>query len=166
MDVKFHIYEYGESDPFATLTESDEFQQWLDELMNIKESKISNFRQFNEAKKDKFPNLKKVSVDGFVVYIGKDALSNDHLTFNMSDPDDYWFHAKGVPGSHVVIRVRDKLPTKEVIREVAKIAAKNSKSTDKDNKVVYCKIKFVKKEKGMNPGQVKVDNLNAEEIVI
>jgi predicted ribosome quality control (RQC) complex YloA/Tae2 family protein len=124
------------------------------------------FQQFNEGKKDKFPNIKKVDVDGFIVYVGRDALSNDHLTFNMAQPEDYWFHAKGVPGSHVLIRVREKLPTKEVIKKVAEIAAKNSKSEGDKTTIVYCQKKFVKKEKGMNPGQVRVDYINAEEVII
>lgn len=128
--------------------------------------KIKNFQMFNEGKKDKFPNIKKVDIDGFVVYIGRDALSNDHLTFNMAQNEDIWMHAKGVPGSHAVIRIREKLPTKEVLKKVAQLVVKNSKAKSDSNTVVYCQRRFVKKEKGMNPGQVKVDYVNAEEIVI
>ena len=127
---------------------------------------IHNFKSFNESK-DKFPNIKKMEIDGFVVYMGRDAKSNDHLTFNIADKEDIWMHAKGVPGSHIVIRVRDRLPTNEVIKQAAQIAKKNSKSP-KDDKatIVYCQRKFVKKEKGMNDGQVKVDYINASEITV
>lgn len=127
---------------------------------------IHNFKSFNESK-DKFPNIKKMEIDGFVVYMGRDAKSNDHLTFNIADKEDIWMHAKGVPGSHIVIRVRDRLPTNEVIKQAAQIAKKNSKSP-KDEKatIVYCQRKFVKKEKGMNDGQVKVDYINASEITV
>lgn len=127
---------------------------------------ILNFKSFNESK-DKFPNIKKMEIDGFVVYMGRDAKSNDHLTFNIADKEDIWMHAKGVPGSHIVIRVRDRLPTNEVIKQAAQIAKKNSKSP-KDEKatIVYCQRKFVKKEKGMNDGQVKVDYINASEITV
>lgn len=119
----------------------------------------------NEGK-NKFPNIKKLDIDGFNVYVGRDADSNDHLTFNMAHPEDYWMHVKGHPGSHVIIRVKDRIPTKEVLRAAAQLAVKNSKSSKGDVVVIYCKQKFVKKEKGMNPGQVKVDSKNAEEIVI
>lgn len=163
---RFFIYKNGESEPFSSIDEDTDFQEWLSEMTNINESKIMKFQQFNEGKKDKFPNVKKIDVDGFIVYIGRDALSNDHLTFNMAQPEDYWLHAKGVPGSHVIIRVRENLPTKEVIKKVAEITAKNSKSKDDKTTVVYCQRRFVKKEKGMNPGQVRVDYVNAEEIVI
>ena len=97
--------------------------------------------------------------------MGKDAESNDHLTTIMADPEDLWFHTKGVPGSHIIIRQKDKLITNEVKRKVAELAAKNSKAKG-DCVVVCCKAKFVKKESDMKPGQVKVDYKNAEEIKI
>jgi predicted ribosome quality control (RQC) complex YloA/Tae2 family protein len=127
---------------------------------------IKKFSLF-EGKKDKFPNIKKVEIDGFIIYIGRDAKSNDHLTFNIADKEDIWMHVKGVPGSHVVIRVRENLPTLELIKKAAELSKRNSKA-DKEEKatVVYCQRRFVKKEQGMNDGQVRVDYLNADEIVI
>ena len=119
-----------------------------------------------ESKKEKFPNIQKKQVGDFQVLIGRDAVSNDYLTTIESYSDDLWFHAKGVPGSHVVIRIKDKLPDKSVIEEVAKIAAKNSKCKVGECVVVYCKAKFVTKDSTMNPGQVKVDHRNAEEIKV
>ena len=56
--------------------------------------------KFNESKLDK-PNYKKLDVDGFIVYQGKDAKSNDYVTMELANDNDYWFHAKGVPGLHV-----------------------------------------------------------------
>jgi predicted ribosome quality control (RQC) complex YloA/Tae2 family protein len=128
---------------------------------------IKKFNSFNEGKKDKFPNIKKVEIDGFIIYIGRDAKSNDHLTFNIADKEDIWMHVKGVPGSHVVIRVRENLPTLELIKKAADLAKKNSKADKQERaNVVYCQRRFVKKEQGMNDGQVRVDYLNAEEITI
>lgn len=128
---------------------------------------IKKFNSFNESKKDKFPNVQKLDIDGFVVYVGKDAKSNDHLTFNVADKEDIWMHVKGVPGSHVVIRVRENLPTEAIIKAAAQLAKKNSKAS-KDDKatVVYCQKRFVKKESGMNDGQVKVDTINSDKIVV
>jgi predicted ribosome quality control (RQC) complex YloA/Tae2 family protein len=124
-------------------------------------------RYFKESKKDKFPNIQKVEIDGFLVYVGKDAKSNDYLTLNMVYPDDYWFHVRGVPGSHVVIRVKDNLPTETIIKAAATLAKKNSKAAKEEKvTVVYCKAKFVKKESHMNDGQVRVDYKNSYEIVI
>jgi hypothetical protein len=136
-------------------------------LKTMKESKIMNFKLFTEGKKDKFPNIQKVDIDGFVVYVGKDAKSNDHLTFNVADKEDIWMHVKGVPGSHVVIRVRENLPAENVIKAAAQLAKKNSKASKDDSAtVVYCQRRFVKKEPGMNDGQVKVDYTNSYQIVV
>jgi predicted ribosome quality control (RQC) complex YloA/Tae2 family protein len=128
---------------------------------------IKRFSMFLESKKDKFPNIQTKVIDEFNVLIGKDAQSNDYLTVNMANDDDLWFHASGVPGSHIVIRIKDKLPMMNTIQEVAKLAAKNSKANKGSKvKVVYCKAKFVKKSSDMKPGQVIVDYKNAEEVIV
>jgi predicted ribosome quality control (RQC) complex YloA/Tae2 family protein len=123
-------------------------------------------KSFLESKKSEKPKIKKHDIDGFVVYQGKDANSNEHITLELSNEDDIWMHAKGVPGSHVLIKIKDKIPTETTIKRVAIIAAKNSKSEEDMVKVVYCKKKYVKKEPGMNTGQVKVDYINANEIIV
>lgn len=145
----------------------DKFEDFCLRSKSIKESKIMNFKLFNEGKKDKFPNIQKVDVNGFIVYVGKDALSNDHLTFNVSDKEDIWMHVKGVPGSHVIIRVKENLPTEDIIKAAALLAKKNSKAAKESSAtVVYCQRKFVKKEPGMNDGQVRVDYTNSYQIVV
>jgi predicted ribosome quality control (RQC) complex YloA/Tae2 family protein len=117
--------------------------------------------------KNKFPDIKKVEFEGYLVQVGRDAKSNDYLTFNIAEDGDIWMHVKGVPGSHVVIRVRENLPTPSVLKFAAELAKKNSKAAkDGSAKVVWCKRKFVKKEPGMNDGQVRVDYKNSEEIDI
>lgn len=126
---------------------------------------MKHLKYFNEAKSNK-PNIKKVEFDGYLIQYGRDAESNDILTFEIAKDDDIWMHAKGVPGSHVVIKVDEKLPTEQVLNHAAEIAIKNSKSSDKDFEVVYCKRIFVKKESGMNPGQVKVDYKNSHIIKV
>ena len=128
---------------------------------------INRFNKFFESKKDKFPNIQRKTINGFEVLIGKDAESNDFLTINMANNNDLWFHAGGVPGSHIVIRVKENLPMMDVIEEVAKLAAKNSKAQKGSKvKVVYCKAEFVKKTSDMKPGQVIVDYKNSEEVVV
>lgn len=125
------------------------------------------YLQYFESKKDKFPDIKKMEVDGYIIQYGRDAKSNDYLTFMVAEDEDIWMHVKGVPGSHVVIGVKENLPTPEIIKYAAELAKKNSKaSKDVSAKVVYCQRKFVKKNPGMNDGQVSVDYINAEEITI
>jgi predicted ribosome quality control (RQC) complex YloA/Tae2 family protein len=129
---------------------------------------IRTFRRFlSEGKKENFPDIKKMEIDGFTVYLGKDAKSNDYLTFNVAEDSDLWMHAKGIPGSHVVVSVKDKLPTEATIRKAAEIAKKNSKGKDAENvQLVYCQRRFVKKEPGMKDGEVGVDYVNAHYINI
>lgn len=128
---------------------------------------IKNYKLFNESKKDKFPNIQKKEFFGYTILIGKDAKSNDYLTFNTADNEDIWMHVKGFPGSHVVIRVSENLPTPEVIKYAAELAKKNSKASKDENvRIVYCQTKFVTKGPNMNDGQVKVDYKNSEEIII
>lgn len=141
---------------------------------------LKKFNIFVESKSSK-PNIKTITdIDGckdFVIYQGRDAVSNDHVTFVLSSDEDYWFHAKGRPGSHVLIKVKDKIPDEKLIYKVAEIAAKNSKppkneeggeiKSDKEEvDVIYCKKKFVTKSEGMKPGQVAVDKVNSKTIKV
>lgn len=130
--------------------------------------KLLSYNLFVESKKDKFPNIKTVLFNDFKIIIGKDAKSNDYLTFKMAEDDEYWFHVKGVPGSHVIIKNnKNQTPDTSVIKEAAKLAKQNSKASKEDiTTVVYCLRKFVTKESSMNDGQVKVDYINANEIKI
>lgn len=126
---------------------------------NIINCKINS--SINESKSNE-PNIKRHEIDGFIVYQGRDAISNDILTFQWTDDDDLWFHVTGSPGSHCVIKIKDKLPTEITIKKVAELAKKNSKAKTQDKAtVIYCKRKFVKKESNMNSGQVNVDRKNA-----
>ena len=123
---------------------------------------VSKYNKFYESKK-KFPNLKRIEVDGFKVLIGRDSKSNDYLTTIMADDDDVWMHVKGYPGSHVLIRSKDHVVPDETKQKVAKLAVLHSRAKGKDIvKVVVCKAKFVKKERDMNDGQVRVDYNNAD----
>ena len=118
-----------------------------------------------ESKKGK-PNFQTLKIGDFDAYRGRDAEANEFVTFEKSDDDDLWFHAKGVQGSHLILKTSDKLATPEVIREAAELVAKNSKATTKEVVVVYCKKKFVTKETGSPLGKVQVDEKNAEQITV
>ena len=126
---------------------------------------IKSFLESKELEKPKI-KIKKHDIDGFVVYQGKDAISNEHITLELANEDDIWMHAKGVPGSHVLIKIKDKIPTETTIKRAAIIAAKNSKSTEDLVMVVYCKKQYVTKKTGMNIGQVEPDYINAYEIIV
>ena len=97
-------------------------------------------------------------IDGYLVEVGKSALENDSL-LKRARPDDLWFHAKGVPGAHVVVRRqgREEIP-REVIEQAARLAAGASKARDEPKvEVSYTAVKHVRKPKGAPPGLVILD---------
>jgi predicted ribosome quality control (RQC) complex YloA/Tae2 family protein len=107
-----------------------------------------------------FPFRRFVVEGGFEVWAGKNSANNDLLTVRHSRPNDLWFHARGVGGSHVVLKVGSAAgtPSKEAIRQAASIAAYYSKHRNaKRVPVAYTEKKYVRKPKGANPGSVLVD---------
>ncbi len=99
----------------------------------------------------------------YLVYVGKDSASNDKLTLHFAKQNDYWFHARGLPGSHVVLRVENskEVIPKSVLKKAASIAGFFSKGkTAKLVPVSYTFRKFVHKKKGMAPGKVLLSKEN------
>ncbi|MEJ2231857.1 MAG: NFACT RNA binding domain-containing protein [Nitrospirales bacterium] len=99
------------------------------------------------------------SADGLPILVGKTAKDNDHLTFRVAKPDDLWLHARGTPGSHVVVRL-DKGATvpPETLKDAATLTLwfSDLRKTRK-GEVIYTLRKFVKKGKGFKPGAVTVE---------
>ena len=91
------------------------------------------------------------------VYVGRDNVNNDLLTTKFAKQNDYWFHARSVPGSHVVLRVdnpKEGIP-KNILKNAASIAAFYSKAkTSGVAPVSYTFRKYVHKKKGLAAGQV------------
>lgn len=97
-----------------------------------------------------------VSSDGFHIYVGKNNYQNDELTFKFASGNDWWFHAKGMPGSHVVVKCQgnDTLPDR-TFEEAAKLAAYYSKGRGQEKvEIDYIQKKHVKKPNGAKPGFV------------
>jgi predicted ribosome quality control (RQC) complex YloA/Tae2 family protein len=102
--------------------------------------------------------------DKYSVYIGRDSKSNDYLSIKFANQNDYWFHARGLPGSHVVLRVDNlkEIMPKEIIKKAACLAAYYSKAkTAGSAPVSYTFAKFVHKKKGMEPGKVLLQKENS-----
>jgi predicted ribosome quality control (RQC) complex YloA/Tae2 family protein len=113
------------------------------------------------------PTFREFTVPGnWRVFVGQNDTKNDQLTFKFAKSDDYWFHARGVPGSHVVLKRdgRRDNPGKYAIEAAASIAAWFSKAkTSSLVPVAYTLKKYVRKPKGARPGQVMIER---EEVVI
>ena len=91
----------------------------------------------------------------FHIYVGKNNYQNDELTFKFANGGDWWFHAKNIPGSHVVVRTEGRELPDCVYEEAAALAAYYSKAKDQDKvEIDYVRKKEVKKPKGAKPGFV------------
>ncbi|MFW5488249.1 MAG: NFACT RNA binding domain-containing protein [Desulfovibrio sp.] len=103
------------------------------------------------------------SSDGFLMVRGRNAKANHQLLSFAASPFDYWFHAKDVPGAHVVLRrdhPRQEVP-EESMREAAILAALSSKASASPRAEVICaKVKDVRKIKGAHLGMVRVDTVD------
>lgn len=96
-----------------------------------------------------------VSSDGFHMYVGKNNYQNDELTFEFANGNDWWFHAKGIPGSHVIVKTEGKELPDRVFEEAGRLAAFYSKGRDSDKvEIDYLEKKNVKKPNGAKPGFV------------
>ena len=96
-----------------------------------------------------------ISSDGFDLYVGKNNFQNDELTFQYASGNDWWFHAKGVPGSHVILKSGGREIPDRAFEEAGRLAAYYSKSRGGDKvEIDYVEKKHVKKPGGTRPGFV------------
>ncbi len=98
------------------------------------------------------------STDGLPIFVGRNARENDELTFGLAKSEDLWLHARGTPGSHVVVRLpKGTDPPSETLRDAATLALLYSdlKKSGK-GEVIYTRRKWVKKAKGQAAGAVTV----------
>jgi predicted ribosome quality control (RQC) complex YloA/Tae2 family protein len=98
------------------------------------------------------------SADGISILVGKTAKDNDHLTFKVGNPDDLWLHARGTPGSHVIVRLeKGQTVPHETLKDAATLTLwfSDLRKSGK-GEVIYTLRKFVKKAKGQKPGTVHV----------
>ena len=130
-----------------------------DDLTQIKEELIGAGyvkRKFTKQKvKINSKPFHYISSDGYHMYVGKNNIQNEELTFHFANGNDWWFHAKGCPGSHVIVKTGgDELPDR-TFEEAGKLAAYYSKNRGNEKvEVDYIEKKHVKKPSGGKPGFV------------
>lgn len=96
-----------------------------------------------------------LSSDGYDMYVGKNNYQNDELTFKIASGSDWWFHAKGAPGSHVIVKARGEELPDRTFEEAARLAAHYSKNRGAEKvEIDYVEKKHVKKPNGAKPGFV------------
>jgi predicted ribosome quality control (RQC) complex YloA/Tae2 family protein len=95
---------------------------------------------------------------GWTVLAGKTDSANDRLSLKLAGPNDWWFHVRGMPGSHVLLRVPPGAePQRAVLKQAAAIAAYHSKArTGGVVAVSGTRARFVTKPPGAKPGTVAI----------
>lgn len=130
-----------------------------EDLVQIKEelTQTGYIRRKGSTKKQKVTSrpFHYISSDGYHMYVGKNNFQNDELTFKFATGNDWWFHSKTYPGSHVIVKTNgDDLPD-STFEEAAKLAAYYSKGRDQEKvEIDYTEKKNVKKPNGAKPGFV------------
>jgi len=129
------------------------------DLTQIKEELTESgyIRRKPSKQKKKVDNkpLHYVSSDGFHMYVGKNNMQNDWLTFDFAVGNDWWFHAKGIPGSHVIVKTNGAELPDRTYEEAGKLAAHYSRGREQEKvEIDYVEKKQIKKPKGSNPGFV------------
>lgn len=124
-------------------------------------AKDNGGKKKTKTKDIKSAPLHYVSSEGFDFYVGKNNYQNEEVTFKIASSEDWWFHAKGIPGSHVIIKANGKEVSDKAFEDAARLAAYYSKANSKDAKnlhtnveIDYIQRKFLKKTPGARPGFV------------
>ena len=127
--------------------------------MQIKEELILSGHMKRKGKQQKERIISKpfhyISRDGFHIYVGKNNIQNEEITFKIATGNDMWFHAKGIPGSHVIVKTNGEILPDTTYEEAAKLAAYYSKARGNEKvEIDYTERKNVKKPSGGKPGFV------------
>ncbi len=120
----------------------------------------SKMRGYAASKKEHKPMpLEFKTTNGYRVLCGKNNYQNEYITHKIAEKNDYWFHAKNVAGSHVIMITNGEEPPAEDFTDACEIAAYHSKASDKNQvEVDYLFARGVKKVPGAKPGFVVYHN--------
>ena len=148
-----------EIDYLESVSKSLDIARSEDDLIQIKEELIESgfIRRKQSSKKVKITSkpFHYISSDGFHMYVGKNNLQNEELTFHFANGGDWWFHAKKAPGSHVIVKTNGEELPDQTFEEAARLAAHYSKNSGAEKvEVDYVEKKQVKKPNGSKPGFV------------
>ncbi|PJF24842.1 MAG: hypothetical protein CUN53_15795 [Phototrophicales bacterium] len=112
-----------------------------------------------KASSSKTVPLRVVTAEGFVIWVGRNSRQNEIVTFDKASPDDWWLHARGVPGAHVIIKADGRKVPESVFEQAAGLAAYYSaKRQEAKVEVDVTLRKHVRKLRGASPGMVTYRN--------
>ena len=130
-----------------------------DDLVQIKEELMEyGFIKKNRGGKKEKTKSKPFhyrSAFGYDIYVGKNNYQNEELSFKVATGNDWWFHAKGMPGSHVIVKANNEELPDSVFEEAGRLAGFYSKGRENEKiEIDYLQKKNLKKPSGAAPGFV------------
>lgn len=129
---------------------TDAIREELTEAGYLRPNASQQKKKKRKASPSRFP-----ADGGMEIFVGRNNLENDEITFRLASRNDLWFHAKDYPGSHVVLRTEGREPDPGAIMAAARAAAFFSKGRMSDNVPVdMTRVRYVRKIPGAKPGQV------------
>lgn len=152
----------AELDYLLSVQNALEIAKTENDLMQIKQELVESgyVRGKNDRgkmkKQGKAKPLHYISSDGYHMYVGKNNLQNEELTFKFAEGNDLWFHAKQMPGSHVIVKTNGETEIPDrTYEEAARLAAYYSTGKDAPKvEIDYTKKKNLKKPPKAKPGFV------------
>lgn len=137
----------------------------VEDLEEIKEDLVLNGyitlknKPRKKQKEKQSKPLHFLSSENIDIYVGKNSKQNEFLTMKMAKKDDLWFHTRGIPGSHVIVRTEGKEVSDKTMLEASILAAyyssgRNSLGVEVD----YTQKKYVRKPKNAKTGMVIYEN--------
>lgn len=140
------------------ISENVIFKDKTDSYKNKKKERIKK-SSLTKNKNVSF-NPIKYTIEGYTLLVGRNNKENDYLTLKYAKKTDLWFHTKDIHGSHAILQIlNDTIPSDDILTRCAEIVAYHSKARNSSNVPVdMCKVKYVKKPNGANPGMVIYTN--------
>jgi len=138
-------------------THLSDLEEILAELVGTGYVKRRALKKAPPLKKSTY--LKYLSSDGLLMYVGKNNIQNDEITFKIASKEDIWLHIKDMPGSHVIVKLQETAIPDQTLLEAATLAAYYSKGKNSSKiSIDYTQRKYVRKQTGAKPGMVTYDN--------
>ncbi|MDF9823669.1 putative ribosome quality control (RQC) complex YloA/Tae2 family protein [Breznakia sp. PF5-3] len=127
-----------------------------EELANQGFMRKTNYK-IRKKKKEVKPHFLTLCIDNTYIYVGKNNIQNEYITFKQAKRDDTWLHVKDMHGSHVVIT--DSTPSEKILRIAAQFAAYYSQGKESSSVPVnYCLIRQLKRPNKAAMGFVTLTN--------
>lgn len=150
----------AELDHLESINTSLDIARLEEDLLQIKEE-LTEYgyikRHYSGGKRSKITSrpFHYLSTDGFHIYVGKNNYQNEELTFRFANGGDWWFHAKQIPGSHVIVKTEGRELSDRTFEEAGALAAYYSKGRENEKvEIDYVQRRALKKVPGAAPGFV------------